>query len=113
MKPIYTVILVTSLAGCTLGTNGKKSSNASYDFDHDVVYEQSIVGEHKYLIEVRSNQKKSFKTLAAFLMRQALDTCKTYGFTIEVLGGIEDVDDKLSRPNYIIPSLSARVQCPH
>lgn len=111
MKKVTAVALfLLLLLGCT--SNSTSTTKASFDFDHNVVYEQSKIGEGKYFIEVRANQKKSFKTLAAFLMRQALDTCKTYGFTIEVLGGIEDIDDKRGRPNYIIPSLSANVQCP-
>ena len=46
------------------------------------------------------------------MMRRSYDICGTYGFTIEVLRGIEKITDRQSFPNLIMPSLSANIECP-
>lgn len=111
MKPFIPLIfiLVTSSCSSNLTTTNEKSQ---WDFDHKVQFKQTDLKGGKHHIQVITKQDTEFSMLATFLMRRALRICKSYGFKIEVLEGVERFDDKLSFPNMIMPSLSANIECP-
>lgn len=103
---------VLTLAACA--SNVKTVNGASqWDFDHQVQFKQTDLENGSYHLQVIANQDTEFSKLATFLMRRSLRICKSYGFKIEVLKGVEGFDDKLSFPNMIMPSLSANIECPH
>lgn len=105
-------LVVLILTGC-MSTSGQSGTDTtSYDFDHGVFFEKEVLGENRFHILVRSDKKVPFNRLATFLMRKALQTCQAYGFKLEVLDGVEEYDDRLAHPNFIIPSLSANLECP-
>jgi len=82
-----------------------------WDFDHNVQFSQTQLSENEYHVEVVSKLDTEFSQLATFMMRHAYELCRSYGFTIEVLKGIEGVDDRKSFPNLIMSSLSANIRC--
>ncbi len=98
----------------TVCTNYMAAANAAsqWDFDHQVQFKQTDLDDGRYHLQVIAKQDVEFSKLATFLMRRSLRLCKSYGFKIEVLAGVEKFDDKLSFPNMIMPSLSANVECP-
>jgi len=112
IKNAIYVLLVLLLTACA--SNKPTPNGASqWDFDHQVQFKQSDLGNGKYHLQVIAKNDTEFSKLATFLMRQSLYICKSYGFKIEVLKGVERFDDKLSFPNMIMPSLSANIECPN
>ncbi len=99
------------LLGCA--QNIETPNGASqWDFDHEVQFKQTDLENGKVNLQVIAKQNTEFSKLATFLMRRSLRICKSYGFKIEVLEGVERFDDKLAFPNMIMPSLSANIECP-
>jgi hypothetical protein len=88
------------------------NGTSQWDFDHNIQYKQTKLSETKYHLQVIPKSDTHFSKLATFMMRQSYEVCGTYGFTIEVLTGIEKVTDRQSFPNLIMPSLSANIECP-
>ncbi|MDO6427210.1 hypothetical protein Q4489_09310 [Thalassotalea sp. 1_MG-2023] len=107
MVKYFIISLLITLSGCA-----STQSNSQFDFDHGVHFEQSTLDDGRVNIVVRAQEKIPFNRLATFLVRKSLDVCKSYGFKIEILRGVEEYDDRLAHPNYILPSLAANVECP-
>lgn len=107
------LIVVTTLLLSACSSQQSLPNGASqWDFDHQVQFKQTDLKGGKHHLQVIAKQDTEFSKLATFLMRQSLRICKSYGFKIEVLEGVERFDDKLSFPNMIMPSLSANIVCP-
>ncbi len=112
IKNVIYAVLALGLTACA--SNSPTPNGASqWDFDHQVQFKQTDLKDGKYYLQVITKQNTEFSKLATFLMRQSLRICKSYGFKIEVLEGVERFDDKLSFPNMIMPSLSANIECPN
>ena len=111
MKNTMYLVVAMALAACS---NAIETPNGAsqWDFDHQVQFKQTDLKDGKHHLQVIAKQNTEFSKLATFLMRQSLRICKSYGFKIEVLAGVERFDDKLSFPNMIMPSLSANIECP-
>jgi len=108
-------ILTLAITCCTLSacSNINTEDGASqWDFDHSLQFKQTKLSENKYYLQVIPKSDTHFSKLATFMMRRSYDICGTYGFTIEVLRGIEKITDRQSFPNLIMPSLSANIECP-
>jgi len=103
--------LALTLTACANQVNTPNGSS-QWDFDHQVQFKQTDLENGNYHLQVIAKQDTEFSKLATFLMRRSLRICKSYGFKIEVLKGVERFDDKLSFPNMIMPSLSANIECP-
>lgn len=107
------LLVVTTLLLSACSSQQSLPNGASqWDFDHQVQFKQTDLKGGKHHLQVIAKQDTEFSKLATFLMRQSLRICKSYGFKIEVLEGVERFDDKLSFPNMIMPSLSANIECP-
>lgn len=85
--------------------------HAQWDFDHNVQFRQTALAVDHYRIEVAATKKVKFERLATFLLRQSYSLCGHYGYTLEVLQGVEEFDDRFAAPNRILPSLIATVNC--
>lgn len=109
---LFAALSAISLMGCA-NNSIESSSGSQWDFDHQVQFKQTDLPDGRFHLQVITKQDTEFSTLATFLMRRALRVCKSYGFKIEVLKGVEGFDDKLSFPNMIMPSLSANIECPN
>tara|TARA_R110000787_G_scaffold175574_3_gene287960 strand:- start:1548 stop:1889 length:342 start_codon:yes stop_codon:yes gene_type:complete len=111
MKNVMYLVLALALTACS---NYIETPNGAsqWDFDHQIQFKQTDLKDGKHHLQVIAKQNTEFSKLATFLMRQSLRICKSYGFKIEVLEGVERFDDKLSFPNMIMPSLSANIECP-
>ena len=111
MKNIILLSSLILLSACS--TQQETPNGASqWDFDHQIQFKQTDLENGKHYLQVIAKQNTEFSKLATFLMRRSLRICKSYGFKIEVLEGVERFDDKLSFPNMIMPSLSANIECP-
>ena len=110
MVKLLALFAIFTLVGCATPTISTNKSE--WDFDHKVRFEQKKLAEHKYHLVVISNEKTHFSRLATFLVRKSMNLCNQYGFKIEILGGVEGVNDRKGLPNMIMPSLSANVECP-
>ena len=106
------LVVTTLLLSACSSQQGIPNGASQWDFDHQVQFKQTDLKGGKHHLQVIAKQDTEFSKLATFLMRQSLRICKSYGFKIEVLEGVERFDDKLSFPNMIMPSLSANIECP-
>jgi hypothetical protein len=111
MKMLLVVTTLLLLSACS-SQQSLPNGASQWDFDHQVQFKQTDLGSGKYHLKVIAKNDTEFSKLATFLMRQSLQVCRSYGFKIEVLEGVERFDDKLSFPNMIMPSLSANIECP-
>jgi len=109
LKKFCFVILLFSV---TIGCTQINQTRSDFDFDHQVQFKQQLSDEGIYHVKVISTSKTSFEQLASFIFRHAYKLCGSYGFTMEVINGVEGFDDKRISPSYIQPSLSIKLNCP-
>ena len=108
-----TLLLSLSLSACAnLKTPTAHNNGATqWDFDHGVQYRQTNLARKHYQLEVIPNKKVSFDRLSVFLLRKSYRLCGNYHYKLELIQGIEGFDDKHAMPNYIFPSLIAKIEC--
>jgi hypothetical protein len=115
MNKVTSVIILTivssSLFSCSAINKNKEENVTQWDFDHHVQFIQSKLSKNNYQLEVIPNNNVRFEKLATFLLRKSYNLCRSYHFNIEMIQGIEGFDDKRAMPNYIQPSLIAKVEC--
>ena len=104
------VFFSISLSACTIKDN-KSETATQWDFDHQVQFKQTQLSASSYLLEIIPNQKVRFERLSVFLIRKSFRLCQHYHYKLEIMQGIEGFDDKRAMPNYIHPSLLAKVHC--
>jgi hypothetical protein len=104
------VLLSITLSACSV-QNKRDVSATQWDFDHQVQFKQSQLSKNSYLLEITPNPKVGFERLSVFLIRKSFSLCQHYNYKLEILQGIEGFDDKRAMPNYIYPSLKAKVLC--
>ncbi|MFT7006862.1 MAG: hypothetical protein ACJAXJ_001370 [Colwellia sp.] len=109
------VILFFCIMLCACSTfNTDKNINggsAQWDFDHSVQFRQTKLSTNHYQLEIIPNNKVNFERLAVFLLRKSHEICGSYRYKVEIIRGVEDFDDKRVMPNYITPSLIAKLEC--
>ncbi len=88
-----------------------KNSSAQWDFDHSIQFRQVKIATNHYQLEIIPNNKVNFERLATFLLRKSYSLCGGYHYQMEMIQGIEGFDDKRAMPNYIFPSLIAKIKC--
>jgi len=110
MKPLFIFIVFLCLSSCA--QLAPQNGLPQWDFDHNIQFNQTQLTDTRYHISVRATDKTQFSTLATFLMRHSLTLCKSYGFKIEVLAGVESYNHQLESPNMLMKSLSANIECP-
>lgn len=105
--------LISTITSCAnLETSNKNlASTTLWDFDHNVQFKQTHLGFKHFQLEVIPQNKIGFESLATFLLRKSYSLCGGYHYKIEMIQGIEGFDDKRAMPNYIFPSLIAKVEC--
>ena len=104
-------IICNSLFACSGLTDNKIQNTAQWDFDHQVQFIQTKLKKSSYQLEVIPNNSVGFEQSAMFLLRKSYQLCGNYHYKVEMIQGIEDFDDKRVMPNYIAPSLIAKVVC--
>ena len=82
-----------------------------WDFDHSIQFKQTRLAYKHFKLEVIPNDETDFERLAAFLLRKSYNLCGGYHYKMEMIQGIESFDDKRAMPNYIFPSLIAKIKC--
>ncbi len=109
MRNILLVIVSLLILGCSYSP--QKHQTHSWDFDHHVQFKQLRLKDGRYHLLIIANNKTAFSQLSSFTFRQAYKLCGQYGFKIEVLDGVEQVDSRRVSPSYIEPSLSVNISC--
>jgi len=109
MRLYLFIFLSALLSGCS--NIEPINGGAQWDFDHNIQFKQTKISENKYHLQVIPKSDTHFSKLATFMMRRSYEICRTYGFKIEVLKGVEKFTDRQSFPNLIMPSLSANIEC--
>jgi hypothetical protein len=105
-------ILFSTISGCTSLQKSIGSDRATlWDFDHNVQFKKTKLSDRHFTLEVIPNNKVGFEQLATFLLRKSYSLCGGYHYKIEMIQGIEGFDDKRAMPNYIFPSLIAKIEC--
>ncbi|MDO7086447.1 hypothetical protein WNY51_16890 [Pseudocolwellia sp. AS88] len=112
MKAVL-IILVFFISGCAQLFDNKPSvvDGTIWDFDHNIQFEQHKKSDNVYSLTIRSTSKTRFSTLATFLVRQSFKLCKSYGYKIEVLDGVESYNDERYITSFIPASLQANIEC--
>ena len=108
-----TLFFCLTLSACS-SFDTKTSLNggaAQWDFDHSVQFRQTKLTTNRYQLEIIPNNKINFERLAVFLLRKSHQICGSYHYKIEIIQGVEGFDDKPVMPNYITPSLIAKLVC--
>lgn len=108
---LFTLSLYTSIAVCTSLNATEMSNNAQWDFDHNLRFRQTQLADNYYQLEMFPSKQANFEQLATFLIRKSYRLCGNYHYKLEMIQGIEEFDDKRAMPNYIQPSLIAKVEC--
>ncbi len=113
IRLIVILCFYLSLSACTILNTGKTQNNgaAQWDFDHNVQFKQAKLASKHFQLEIMSNNKVDFERLATFLIRKSYSLCGSYHYKLEMIQGIENFDDKRAMPNYIFPSLIAKIEC--
>jgi len=103
-------LLLTSCAN-EPNPNTNETTSSHWDFDHQLQYKQTQLADDLYQLEAMQNNSVGFERLATFLLRKSYNLCGHYHYKIEMIQGIEGFDDKRAMPNYIFPSLIAKIEC--
>jgi hypothetical protein len=86
-------------------------AKTEWDFDHQVQFKRTQFDKNHYQLEVISNKKGNFERLSAFLLRRSYLICGSYGYKLELITGVESFDYLRASPNYILPNLTAKLEC--
>lgn len=115
MKNITVMLIffmfLNSLGACTTLTDESSSNVTEWDFDHHLQFIKTPLNKNTFQLEIIRNNKVGFKLMAAFLLRKSYLVCGGYHYKLEIIQGIEGVDDKRAMPNYIPRSLIAKIEC--
>lgn len=108
-----TLCFCITLTACSAHDTQKSLNNgdAQWDFDHNIQFRQKKLTSNQYQLEIIPSRKVKFELSAAFLLRQSYNICGSYLYKIEIIRGVEGFDDKRAMPNYIVPSLIAKLEC--
>lgn len=105
---LFSIITSCTSLESTINNDG---STSLWDFDHSIQFKQTKLAYKHFQVEVIPNNKVGFERLATFLLRKSYSLCGGYHYKIEMIQGIEGFDDKRAMPNYIFPSLIAKIKC--
>ncbi len=109
---IYATLFSTIISCTSLEKSVSNDGSISlWDFDHNIQFTQTKLAYKHFQLDVISNNNVGFERLATFLLRKSYSLCGGYHYKIEIIQGIESFDDKRSMPNYIFPSLIAKIEC--
>lgn len=111
LKAILCLLFLSSLIACSTFVENN-TGEPQWDFDHQLQFNQTQLLENTYHLEITPNDRARFSTISTFIIRRGFKLCRTYGFKIEVLKGVEGFDDKRSHPNMITERFAANIECP-
>jgi len=106
---LFTMIFLCSCSNQSI--NKVDSEGYGWDFDHQLQYRQTRLGERLHRLEILNNDNVNFSQMSVFLVRHSYGICGHYGFKIEIIQGIEKFTDTIVKRNYILRSLLANVEC--
>jgi len=110
MRKITSISILVFLSACA---NVKTpNGDLQWDFDHNIRFKETQIADNEYYLQVIPKQDTKFSKLATFILRRSFELCKSYGFKMEVLKGVQTFDEKVVFQSQIMDSLSANIQCP-
>jgi len=109
MRIFVLIFAVSLLSACT--TSNKANNSSQWDFDHNLQFKETQLADNKYHLEIIPKTDTYFSQLATFLMRRSYQLCGQYGYTLEILRGVEGFNDREGLPHLIQSSLQANVEC--
>ena len=86
-------------------------AQTEWDFDHQLQFKKTQFDENHYQLEVIPNNKVSFERVSAFLLRRGYLICGSYGYKLQLITGVESFDYPRASPNFIMPNLTAKLEC--
>ena len=104
-------IIVLVIAGLIF-LNQSHAEEYQRDFDHQVQYSLNKMDASNFLLTVYRQNDATFEKMSVFVVRKALAICKTVGYQVTYLAGIENVDDRTIMANKIFSPLEVKVTCP-
>jgi hypothetical protein len=107
---LLSIALLISCAAPVTPVLGEAQSQ--WDFDHQLQFKKTKFDDNHYQLEVIPNNKVTFERLSAFLLRRGYLICGTYGYKLEMITGVESFDYPRASPNFIMPNLTAKLECP-
>jgi hypothetical protein len=111
MSVRFVIIAAIGFLLISCATRDNADHFTEWDFDHQVQFEQKKFAEGLYQIKVISHSNTHFSRLATFLLRHSYKLCQRYDYQLTIIDGVETVDEKIARPNWISPSLIAHINC--
>ncbi len=105
------ISLLALLSACSQRPFLMDGEQAYWDFDHQVQFKQRKLSQSSYHIEIIANKAASFERSAVFLLRRAQILCPSYGYSLQILDGVESYDHKRASPNLIMGNLKAKIDC--
>ncbi len=109
MRVFVLIMAVLLLTACT--SLNKADNNSQWDFDHELQFKEIKLADNKYHLEIIPKNDTHFGQLATFLMRRSYQLCGQYGYTLEILKGVEGFNDRVGLPHLIPSSLAANIEC--
>ncbi|MEW6989295.1 hypothetical protein AADZ91_01285 [Colwelliaceae bacterium 6441] len=110
MKCVIVLLFLIFTVGCTV--NKVNGEGRQWDFDHNLQFQLEELGDNTYQVTIYRKKNTAFSQLSEFLIRYAYDTCKGYGYSLEILSGVEGFYDRVVAKSYIQPALIANLNCP-
>jgi len=109
MRVFLVIVLTIFLSACS--NLNRTDGNSQWDFDHNLQFKEKKLSDSKYHLEIIPKNDTYFGQLATFLVRRSYEICGQYGYTLEILKGVEGFNDRVGLPHLIQSSLSANVEC--
>ena len=110
-KKSVVILLLVFASACSQKQFLMDGEQAYWDFDHQVQFKQRKLSKTSYHIEIIANKAASFERSAVFLLRRAQIICPSYGYSLQILDGVESYDHKRASPNLIMGNLKAKIDC--
>ncbi len=106
---VFCFVSLVACAGSSQVVLGQ--AQTEWDFDHQVQFKKTQFDDDHYQLEIMPNNNVSFERLSAFLLRRSYLICGSYGYKLELITGVESFDYPRASPNYIMPNLTAKLEC--
>lgn len=113
LKGLLFVLVTSLLSACAApSTVVLGQAQSEWNFDHQLQFKETKFDDNNYQLEIIPNNKVSFERLSAFLLRRGYLICGSYGYKLELITGVESFDYPRASPNFIMPNLTAKLECP-
>ena len=107
----FCLINITACSSLTKD-HARFTGEKQWDFDHHLQFSEIELAPNHYQVRVFQINNVAFEKISAFIIRRGIIICQRYHYKIELLKGVEGVNDKKGSPNLILSDLVANIECP-